>query len=71
MYLCAGLLLVLATLSLSVVNWVVPSLDPDTSKTIRLLPLVSIIMMYTAFGAGYCPIVYILQGKTTMTVNII
>ena len=63
MYLSAGLLLAAATSSLSVVNWLLPGLEPATRQTLSFLPLVSVVLTYTAFGIGYGPIVFILQGK--------
>ena len=62
MYLSAGLLLAAATSSLSVVNWLLPGLEPATRQTVSFLPLVSVVLMYTGFGIGYGPIVFILQG---------
>ena len=63
MYLSAGLLLAAATSSLSVVNWLLPGLEPATRQTLSFLPLVSVVLTYTAFGIGYGPIVFILQGN--------
>ena len=62
-YLLAGSLVCLATASLSAYNWIIPHLDQDTRDSISFLPLVSVILMYTGFGIGYGPIVFILQGE--------
>ena len=61
-YLFAGSLVCLATASLSAYNWVSPSLAASTRASISFLPLVSVVLMYTGFGIGYGPIVFILQG---------
>merc|ERR1712155_261810 len=62
-YLLAGSLVCLATASLSAYNWIAPSLDPSIQDSISFLPLVSVVLMYTGFGCGYAPIVFILQGN--------
>jgi len=62
-YLFAGSLVCLATASLSAYNWIAPSLDPSIQDSISFLPLVSVVLMYTGFGCGYAPIVFILQGE--------
>ena len=61
-YLFAGSLVCLATASLSAYNWVSPGLAASTRDSISFLPLVSVVLMYTGFGIGYGPIVFILQG---------
>ena len=61
-YLFAGSLVCLATGSLSAYNWIAPSLDPSIRDSISFLPLVSVVLIYTGFGCGYAPIVFILQG---------
>jgi len=63
LYLLSGSLVCLATASLSAYNWIAPSLDPSIKESISFLPLVSVILMYTGFGLGYGPIVYMLQGE--------
>ena len=63
LYLFSGSLVCLATASLSAYNWIAPSLDPSIKESVSFLPLVSVILMYTGFGLGYGPIVYMLQGK--------
>ena len=35
----------------------------DTRDSISFLPLVFVVLMYTGFGLGYGPIVFILQGE--------
>ena len=62
-YLFAGSLVCLATASLSAYNWIAPSLDVSIKDSISFLPLVSVVLMYTGFGCGYAPIVFILQGR--------
>merc|ERR1719348_1778399 len=63
LYLLSGSLVCLATASLSAYNWIAPSLDPSIKESVSFLPLVSVILMYTGFGLGYGPIVYMLQGE--------
>ena len=62
MYLSAGCLVCAATASLAAYTWLVPGLAPATRQTVSFLPLVSVVLMYTGFGIGYGPIVFILQG---------
>ena len=62
-YLSAGCLVCAATASLAAYTWLVPGLAPATRQTVSFLPLVSVVLTYTAFGIGYGPIVFILQGN--------
>ena len=62
MYLSAGCLVFTGTASLAAYTWLVPGLAPATRQTVSFLPLVSVVLMYTGFGIGYGPIVFILQG---------
>ena len=64
MYLSAGCLVCAATASLAAYTWLVPGLAPATRQTVSFLPLVSVVLMYTGYGIGYAPIVFILQGES-------
>ena len=39
------------------------SCSQETRDQISFLPLVFVVLMYTGFGLGYGPIVFILQGE--------
>ena len=62
-YLSAGLLVCVSTASLSVFNLIVPNLDASLLDQISFIPLLLVVMMYTGFGIGYGPIVFLMQGK--------
>ena len=68
-YLFAGSLVCAATVSLSAFTWVMPSLDPGSRLIVSYLPLLSVVLMYTGFGIGYGPIVFILKGKCVFYVQ--
>ncbi len=70
MYLFAGSLVCLATASLSAYNWISPSLAAATRDSISFLPLVSVVLMYTGFGLGYGPIVFMLQGGNKWRIKV-
>ena len=58
------------TASLSAYNWISPSLAAATRDSISFLPLVSVVLMYTGFGLGYGPIVFMLQGGNKWRIKV-
>jgi len=60
-YLGSGSLVALGGASLGCYSWIAPSLA--SYPWTNYLPLFSVILMYTGFGLGYGPIVFMLQGE--------
>ena len=48
---------------------IAPSLEPSLAGNISFLPLISVLLMYTGFGIGYGPIVFLLQGIQEIPVD--
>jgi len=62
-YLLSGCLVACGTGSLAVYNWLAPSMEDSLRESTSYLPLLAVVLMYTGFGLGYGPIIFMLQGE--------
>ena len=60
-YLLSGLLVLSGTATIATHGYLAPLLSSGNDDMTKWLPLVGVILMYTGFGLGYGPIVFILQ----------
>jgi len=62
-YLFSGSLIAVATGCLGAYNWLAPSMEVSLREATSYIPLLAVVLMYTGFGLGYGPIVFMLQGE--------
>jgi len=62
-YIFCGSLVALATSTLAAYNWVAPTMEESLREATSYIPLLAVVLMYTGFGLGYGPIVFMLQGE--------